>query len=517
MANHAFADLVGDEQVFFTEYFNKKPMLRKNAVPGDPRDILSLRKLDQLVNLEVIRPPYIKVNLKGDGVPEQGYSRNVVVQGQTITDTVDPEKIYELYRAGATVTWCSLNHIVPEMRDFTRVISEKMAVRTDTVAFLTPSAKKGYPPHHDPVDLFIVQLEGSKHWKLWNPPTPRLGNNAQYTLEGLGEPEIEVSLQPGDVLYLPYGTPHAATAEGSGSLHLSIMMRPRMWRDLLRELVAPHDRVLVESPGHPHLLRAVEAAGARPVPVPLGDAGWDLAAWARALRETAPRLACVTADFQQPTGLLMAEESRRALVALAAATGTTLLVDETLAELSLTRPGRVPLPCAAFDPGGTVVTVGSVAKSLWAGLRVGWIRATPWLVRALVARRTGADLAPPVLEQLVAHRLLGDAGTFADVLALQRERGRARRDVLVAALRRELPGWTFRTPDGGLALWAHAGGRSGHELAAVAQRHGVRLAAGSRFGQDTRLDGFLRLPHTQPPEIIEEAVRRIAPHGRGPL
>ncbi|MFJ9894125.1 cupin domain-containing protein [Streptomyces sp. NPDC091280] len=235
MANHAFADLVGDEQVFFTEYFNKKPMLRKNAVPGDPRDILSLRKLDQLVNLEVIRPPYIKVNLKGDGVPEQGYSRNVVVQGQTITDTVDPEKIYELYRAGATVTWCSLNHIVPEMRDFTRVISEKMAVRTDTVAFLTPSAKKGYPPHHDPVDLFIVQLEGSKHWKLWNPPTPRLGNNAQYTLEGLGEPEIEVSLQPGDVLYLPYGTPHAATAEGSGSLHLSIMMRPRMWRDLLRE------------------------------------------------------------------------------------------------------------------------------------------------------------------------------------------------------------------------------------------------------------------------------------------
>ncbi|MGW2722994.1 cupin domain-containing protein [Streptomyces sp. NPDC001492] len=235
MADYAFADLVGDEQVFFAEYFNKKPMLRKNAVPGDPRDILSLRKLDQLVNLEVIRPPYIKVNLKGNGVPEQGYSRNVVVQGQTITDVVDPEKIYELFRAGATVTWCSLNQIDPAMRDFTRLITEKMAVRTDTVAFLTPAGKKGYPPHHDPVDLFIVQLEGTKHWKLWNPPTPRLGDNAQYTLEGLGEPEIEVSLQPGDVLYLPYGTPHAATAEDKASLHLSIMMRPRMWRDLLRE------------------------------------------------------------------------------------------------------------------------------------------------------------------------------------------------------------------------------------------------------------------------------------------
>ncbi|MGW6703901.1 cupin domain-containing protein [Streptomyces sp. NPDC054956] len=237
MADYAFADLVGDEQVFFTEYFNKKPMLRKSAVPGDPRDILSHRKLDQLVNLEVVRPPYIKVNLKGNGVPEQGYTRNVVVQGQTITDVVDPEKIYELFRAGATVTWCSLNQIVPELRDFTRVISERMAVRTDSVAFLTPTGKKGYPPHHDPVDLFIVQLEGTKHWKLWNPPAERLGDNAQYTLEGLGEPEIEVSLQPGDVLYLPYGTPHAAAAEGKASLHLSVMMRPRMWKDLLRQTV----------------------------------------------------------------------------------------------------------------------------------------------------------------------------------------------------------------------------------------------------------------------------------------
>ncbi|MEV7522606.1 cupin domain-containing protein [Streptomyces sp. NPDC091371] len=237
MANYAFADLVGDEQVFFAEYFNKKPMLRKNAVPGDPRDILSHRKLDQLVNLEVVRPPYIKVNLGGNGVPEQGYTRNVVVQGQTITDVVDPEKIYELFRAGATVTWCSLNQIVPELRDFTRVISDRMAVRTDSVAFLTPTGKKGYPPHHDPVDLFIVQLEGTKHWKLWNPPAERLGDNAQYTLEGLGEPEIEVSLQPGDVLYLPYGTPHAAAAEGKASLHLSVMMRPRMWKDLLRQTV----------------------------------------------------------------------------------------------------------------------------------------------------------------------------------------------------------------------------------------------------------------------------------------
>ncbi len=236
MATRTFVDLVGDEQQFFAEYFNKKPMLRKNAL-GSPRDLLSMARLDELVNLEVIRPPYIKVNLNGDGVPERGYTRNVVVQGTTITDVVDPEKIYDLYKAGATVTWCSLNQIVPEMREFIRVISDHTAVRTDSVAFLTPAGKKGYPPHHDPVDLFIVQLEGTKYWKLWNPPAKRLGDNEQYTLEGLGEPVIDVLMEPGDVLYLPYGTPHAAEAQDKASLHLSIMMRPRMWKDLLVQTV----------------------------------------------------------------------------------------------------------------------------------------------------------------------------------------------------------------------------------------------------------------------------------------
>jgi ribosomal protein L16 Arg81 hydroxylase len=234
MRNYTFADLVGDEKIFFAEYFNKKPLLRKGSIKGDARDILSIRKLDELLQLEVVRPPYIKVNHNGSGVPEKGYTRSVVVQGVNITDTVVPEKVYELFRAGATVTWCSLNQVIPELRDFTRVISDKMTCRTDVVAFMTPTKRHGYPPHHDPVDLFIVQLEGTKHWKLWDMPADRDGDNASYTYEELGEPSIDVSLEPGDVLYLPYNTPHAAAAEDKVSLHLSIMMRPRMWKDLLR-------------------------------------------------------------------------------------------------------------------------------------------------------------------------------------------------------------------------------------------------------------------------------------------
>ncbi|WP_208621937.1 JmjC domain-containing protein, partial [Streptomyces recifensis] len=115
------------------------------------------------------------------------------------------------------------------------LFADTFACPSEVVAFLTPAGKDGYLPHHDPVDLFIVQLEGTKRWKLWDLPAQRDGDNASYTDEELGEPVIEVLLEPGDVLYLPYNTPHAAAAEDQVSLHLSIMMRPRMWKDLLRE------------------------------------------------------------------------------------------------------------------------------------------------------------------------------------------------------------------------------------------------------------------------------------------
>lgn len=259
MGTYDFADFVGDESKFFEEYFNIKPLLRQSAIPGDVREILSIRELDELLHLEVIKPPYIRANLNGEGVPEIGYTRDVVVQGATVTDVVEPEKVYALYRAGATLTWSSLNQVTTALRSFTRIISEKMAVRTDSVAFLTPAGKKGFLPHHDPVDLFIVQLEGSKAWKLWNPGADRLGTAVGYTEAELGEPAIETVLKPGDVLYLPYGTPHAAAAQEDASLHLSIMMRPRRWQDLLLETV----EAVVESPEfyeYPHIGAALTPA-----------------------------------------------------------------------------------------------------------------------------------------------------------------------------------------------------------------------------------------------------------------
>ena len=113
---------------------------------------------------------------------------------------------------------------------------------------------------------------------------------------------------------------------------------------VLAALVTPGDRVLVEHPTYPNALEAVHARGARCVPVPLdpdspGADAWDLELVTAAVRDAAPRLAYLIPDHQNPTGALLDAAGRERLVALARRTGTPLLVDETLAELTLAGPG----------------------------------------------------------------------------------------------------------------------------------------------------------------------------------
>src|SRR5919199_128600 len=104
---------------------------------------------------------------------------------------------------------------------------------------------------------------------------------------------------------------------------------------LLRVLAGPGDRVLVDHPTYPNALDAVRAAGARPVPVALRDDGWDLEMLAATVRQAAPRLAYLIPDHHNPTGLTLPAAERERLVALAQATRTRLVIDESMAELVL--------------------------------------------------------------------------------------------------------------------------------------------------------------------------------------
>jgi DNA-binding transcriptional MocR family regulator len=236
--------------------------------------------------------------------------------------------------------------------------------------------------------------------------------------------------------------------------------------------------------------------------------------WRQVLRDAAPRIAYVVADFHNPTGALAGEDQRRQLVEAARSAGTVLVADETMTELWLDEDVSMPRQVCAFDPAGsTVVTVGSASKAFWAGMRIGWVRAAPDVIRSLVAARAYADLGTPVLEQLAVNWLFTTGG-WEQAVHLRREQARENRDALVAAVRRELPSWEFEVPQGGLTLWVRAGGLSGSRLAEVGERVGVRVPSGPRFGVDGAFEGYVRLPFTVGGALAEEAATRLAAAAR---
>ena len=163
-------------------------------------------------------------------------------------------------------------------------------------------------------------------------------------------------------------------------------------------------RLLVEQPTYPNALDAARAVGARLLPTALdADRPGDwLEAAERALRTVRPAAAYLMPDFHNPTGRLLDTAAREQLAGALRRAGTTAVVDETFAELWLDAPA--PPPLAAFGDGH--LSVGSLSKTSWGGLRIGWVRADAETVQRLTAVAVRSMMAGPVVEQLAACALL---------------------------------------------------------------------------------------------------------------
>jgi DNA-binding transcriptional MocR family regulator len=275
-----------------------------------------------------------------------------------------------------------------------------------------------------------------------------------------------------------------------------------------RVLLRRGDNVLVESPSYPHAIEALRESGGRlrPVSVSVED-GWDAAGLDQVLRRSSPTLGYLMPDFHNPTGQTMPDELREKVVALASSVGTILVADETVSELAIDGPVH-SLPFAAHgSPGARPIVIGSVGKSLWGGLRIGWIRAERPIVQRLARARMTGDLGTPLLEQLIVADLLRD---YDDILETRREQLRVGRDYLVGALAARLPEWSTPSPDGGLTLWANLGAPVSSQLTLAARNEGLLLSAGPLFGIDGACERFLRIPFSYPRADLEHAVSAMA-------
>lgn len=271
-----------------------------------------------------------------------------------------------------------------------------------------------------------------------------------------------------------------------------------------RTLYSPGERILVEQPTYPHALDTFSSIGARVLAFPVRqDGGWDLQEALLQIRRAAPTLAFLMPDFHNPTGMSMSVHEREFLAAAAAREGTVLVVDETTALLDIDR-GPMP-PMASFGP--NILTLGSLGKVAWGGLRIGWIRGPRDMLAQILRNRPAVDLGTPLVEQLAATHLLADLPSMVASRSLGLRRGR---DTAVQLLRDALPQWQVRSPDGGLNLWINTETVSSSALALAARAEGLGLVPGPRFGIDGAFERYLRLPFSYGEGQMRDAVDILA-------
>jgi DNA-binding transcriptional MocR family regulator len=267
---------------------------------------------------------------------------------------------------------------------------------------------------------------------------------------------------------------------------------------LARALLRPGDRVLVEVPTYPGALEAFREEGALPQGLPVGLTGF-----AEAVAQRRPALAYLIATFHNPTGAVLPAEQRRLLARAAAAAGVPLIDDEVAVDLAF--PGE-QLPPSVATYHDEVITIGSLSKVVWGGLRLGWIRASAALVARLGRLRAVHDLGGDIPTQAAAADLLPRLDVLRCRNAVQR---RARYDHLLAELARHLPQWQVPTVRGGQTVWIRLPHGDGSSFAQTALRHGVAVLPGAGLDAAGGSHEYLRLHFLATPDQLSEAVRRL--------
>jgi DNA-binding transcriptional MocR family regulator len=270
------------------------------------------------------------------------------------------------------------------------------------------------------------------------------------------------------------------------------------------ELVSPGDAVLTEEVTWPGLSDAVRQRGGIVHGLPMGPDGLDVMALEAAMARLRPSLVAINPHNQNPTGTRLPPAARLRVAELAAEYGVPVMEDRVLAPISF--DGIVPPSLAALRPDAPILVIESVSKWAWSGLRIGWLRADPVLVRRLRGSRQVVDLFTSVPAQLLALDFIDQAD------ALRREvneRHVQRLDALRDLLAEHLPDWRYTPPRGGLSLWAQLPEGSAEELIERAAMCGVAVAGSGAFAAASSSDDRIRLPFTAPEEVLSAGIRRL--------
>jgi hypothetical protein len=233
-----------DPQEFSRTYWGSTPLLSPSeTLPRDFSDLLSARMVDELVAERGVRAPFIRVAKDGDLLDRSSYLGPAGF-GAEIRDQVDSGKLLGQFATGATIVLQGLHRLWPPIIDFVRGLVNDLGHPVQANAYITPPTGRGFDPHYDVHDVFVLQTAGHKHWTIHRPvhvdplpSQPWTDHREAIARRVRDDAFIDTVLAPGDALYLPRGWVHSARALDETSIHLTIGVAPLTGMDVIRSVL----------------------------------------------------------------------------------------------------------------------------------------------------------------------------------------------------------------------------------------------------------------------------------------
>lgn len=239
---------------FFSSSWEKTPRLIKRGKPQYHAGLLSTADLDAV--LSQIKSPNLETLLRV--VRQSGKE----LLRKTIPDTrrgsPDIQSLYKWMTEGYTLVLNELDQRWAPISMLARSLEERLNHRVGVNAYFTPPRSQGFLPHSDDHDVFILQLEGTKSWRIYEPlielPT---GDVSQEAIQrSLGAPAATFALDVGDMLYIPRGWIHECATSKRASLHLTVGVHVYRWLDFAQQalILAAEKNVVFRKAISPDLL-----------------------------------------------------------------------------------------------------------------------------------------------------------------------------------------------------------------------------------------------------------------------
>lgn len=230
---------------FACQYWGSRPLLSRAAdLPAGFGDLFSNDAVDELVSRRGLRTPFLRVAKNGSTLVDSAFTAGGGT-GAGIADQASDDKLLRLFADGATLVLQGLHRTWEPVLSFTQDLAAELGHPVQVNAYVTPAQNTGFSDHYDVHDVFVLQVEGEKRWRIREPVRPSPLRDDPWTdhraavEEAATEPPLlEETLRPGDCLYLPRGYLHAASALGDVSTHLTIGVHPWTRRHLADEMVA---------------------------------------------------------------------------------------------------------------------------------------------------------------------------------------------------------------------------------------------------------------------------------------